>query len=138
MSTQVSGKCPIIGETLALELISEIETQKLKELERANEEGHLRTILEGTAELRDWKDFLSAYVASGRRQHGLEALMVVGFPLGPVPEAIRSLLVETVDLSDKAGWKYLQALPVKRSVRRPCCVRNGWFISLLVRRGPPL
>ena len=39
MSTQVSGKCPIIGETLALELISEIETQKLKELERANEEG---------------------------------------------------------------------------------------------------
>ena len=31
MSTQVSGKCPIIGETLALELISEIETQKLKE-----------------------------------------------------------------------------------------------------------
>ena len=37
-------------------------------VERANEEGHLRTILEGTAELRDWKDFLSAYVASGRRQ----------------------------------------------------------------------
>ena len=68
MRTQVSGKCPIIGETLALEFISEIETQKLKELERANEEGHLRTILEGTAELRDWKDFLSAYVASGRRQ----------------------------------------------------------------------
>ena len=61
MSTQVSGKCPIIGETSALELISEIETQKLKESERANEEGHLRTILEGTAELREWKDFLSAY-----------------------------------------------------------------------------
>ena len=55
--------------------------------------------------------------------------MAVGFPLGPLPEAIRSLLVETVDLSDKAGWNYLQALPVKRSVRKTL-LRSKWMVHL--------
>ena len=65
--------------------------------------------------------------------------MAVGPPLGPVAGAIRSLLVETVDLSDKAGWKYLQdpSSIAGETIREEDPVAFK-MVSLPVRRGPPL
>ena len=129
MSTHVSGRCPIIGESLALELIAEIETQKLRELEQKTVDSHLRAYGWTDDHYGSWRKGMSRFVRTGKRSHGLEALMARESPMGPLTETTRSLLVEELDLTEKAGWMYLKALPLKRATRK-ALLRSQWCLHL--------
>ena len=53
-------------------------------------------------------------------------------PFGDLSETIRSLLVEELDLTDKAGWSYIKALPIKRSLRKTL-LRSRWCVHIFSR-----
>ncbi|OLP91876.1 Copia protein [Symbiodinium microadriaticum] len=112
ITTHVSGSCPFIGETKALELINELETRKLEQLKVKTLEAQLK--MRGIEATTSFEVQLQEYRRTGRRADGLKALMCEDSVFGNLTEVQRCSLIQEVDLSDKAGHKYLKALPVKR------------------------
>ena len=125
--THVSGSCPFIGETRALELISEIEARKLEQLKVNTLETQMKVLgleTEITFETR-----LVEYRRAGRRADGLGALMAKDSLFGELTESQRCALVQDIDLSDEAGVRYLKALPIKRSLRRKL-LSSQWIVNM--------
>ena len=116
ITTHVSGSCPFIGETKALELINELETRKLEQLKVKTLEAQLK--MRGIEATTSFEVQLQEYRRTGRRADGLKALMCEDSVFGNLTEVQRCSLIQEVDLSDKAGHKYLKALPVKRAMRK--------------------
>ncbi|CAE7467813.1 RE1 [Symbiodinium necroappetens] len=129
IAAQTIGNCPVISEAQALSLIAELEQAKVNELEGHVSDGQLRVLNWDLEELRSWEGAMATYVATGKRHHGLEALMMPSFPFGQIDESIRGLLVEDVDLSDQAGWNYLKAMPIRRAMRKRL-FRTSWIVHL--------
>ncbi|CAE7454971.1 unnamed protein product, partial [Symbiodinium necroappetens] len=129
IAAQTIGNCPVISEAQALSLIAELEQAKVNELEGHVSDGQLRVLNWDLEELRSWEGAMATYVATGKRHHGLEALMMPSFPFGQVDESIRGLLVEDVDLSDQAGWNYLKAMPIRRAMRKRL-FQTSWIVHL--------
>ncbi|CAE7189867.1 TY5A [Symbiodinium sp. KB8] len=129
IAAQTIGNCPVISEAQALSLIAELEQAKVNELEGHVSDGQLRVLNWELEELRSWEGAMATYVATGKRHHGLEALMMPSFPFGQVDESIRGLLAEDVDLSDQAGWNYLKAMPIRRAMRKRL-FQTSWIVHL--------
>ena len=127
ITTHVVGACPFIGETQALELIGEIEARKLEQLKINTLESQLR--LHGLEPRVSFEARLQEYIRTGKRTEGLRALMSEDSFLGELTEAQRCSLVQDIDLSDQAGFKYLKALPIKRASRRRL-MTSRWMVHL--------
>ena len=132
ISTHVSGACPFIGESRALELIGELENRKLDQLKMAMVETQLR--LYGMEARPSYGAQLTEYRRTGARTDGLKALMCEDSPWSSLTEAQRCALIQDIDLSDKAGHKYLKALPVKRSMRRRL-MSTQWLVHVYSGEG---
>ncbi|CAE7249757.1 RE1, partial [Symbiodinium natans] len=131
LRTHVAGSCPMLGEAQALNIIQELEEQKLQRLHDNVQEGHLRA-LEHILN-KEFGDYLNEYVLSGDRRVGLQALMDESSPFGVLTEAQRCMLIQDLDLSDKAGQTYVKSLPVKRAMRRKL-LQNPWIVHLFSGR----
>ncbi|CAE7334558.1 TY2B-C, partial [Symbiodinium sp. CCMP2456] len=132
ITTHVSGACPFIGEAKALELIGEIENRKLEQLKVAMVETQLR--LHGVEAQLNYGAQLSEYRRTGSRTEGLKALMCEDSVFGCLTEAQRCALAQDIDLSDKAGHKYLKALPVKRAMRKKL-MSTQWLVHVYSGEG---
>ncbi|CAE7918112.1 TY1B-DR3, partial [Symbiodinium necroappetens] len=132
ITTHVSGACPFIGEAKALELIGEIENRKLEQLKVAMVETQLR--LHGVEAQLNYGAQLSEYRRTGSRTEGLKALMCEDSVFGCLTEAQRCALAQDIDLSDKAGHKYLKALPVKRAMRKKL-MTTQWLVHVYSGEG---
>ena len=132
ITTHVSGACPFIGESRALELIGELESKKLDQLKISMLETQLR--LHGMEAQLNYAARLAEYRRTGQRTHGLKALMCEDSAFGSLTEAQRCMLVQDIDLSDKAGHKYLKALPIKRAMRRRL-MTTQWLVHLYSGEG---
>ena len=129
ITAQTVGNCPVIPEGQALRLIAELEEAKVNELEGHVSDGQLRILTWDLNELRSWENAMATYVATGKRHSGLEALMMSSSPFGQVDASIRSLMVDDVDLTDKAGWNYLKAMPLRRAMRKRLH-KTSWIVHL--------
>ena len=127
ISTHVSGSCPFIGETQALELIGEIEARKLEQLKLNTVCTQLRMVGIETEAAFDMK--MAEYRRTGDRVDGVRALMASDSAFGNLSEAQRCMLVQDIDLSDEAGKRYLKALPLRRAVRRRL-LGTRWVVNL--------
>ena len=127
ITTHVAGSCPFIGEAKALQLIEEIETRKLEQLKVKTLEAQLK--LRGIEATVSFEAQLHEYRRTGNRADGLRALMCEDSVFGTLTEAQRCSLIQDVDLTDKAGHKYLKALPVKRAMRRRL-MSSRWMVHL--------
>ena len=127
LATQVSGNCPMIGETQALQLIQELEERKLEQLRGHVKEGVFR--IAGQLIPRCFEGYMSDYVQSGHRADGLRALQREDSALGTLSEAHMCSLVEDINLDAHAGHRYLKALPFKRSQRKRM-MRTKWIVHL--------
>eukprot|EP00439_Symbiodinium_sp_Y106_P022158 s6090_g2.t1 len=125
--THVAGSCPFIGEARALQLIEEIEARKLEQLKVKTLETQLK--MRGIEATVSFEAQLHEYRRTGRRTDGLQALMCEDSVFGVLTEAQRCSLIQEVDLSEKAGHKYLKALPVKRAMRRRL-MSSRWMVHL--------
>ena len=132
ITTHVSGACPFIGESKALELIGELEARKLEQLKVATVDSQLR--LRGVETQLSYSALLAEYRRTGSRTDGLRALMARGSAFGDLTEAQRCLLAQDIDLSDKAGHRYLKALPVKRAMRKRL-MSTQWLVHLYSGEG---
>ena len=132
ITTHVSGACPFIGESRALELIGELENKKLEQLKISMLETQLR--LHGVEAQLNYVAQLAEYRRTGERTHGLKALMCEDSAFGSLTEAQRCMLIQDIDLSDKAGHKYLKALPIKRAMRRRL-MSTQWLVHLYSGEG---
>ncbi|OLP84473.1 Transposon Ty1-NL2 Gag-Pol polyprotein [Symbiodinium microadriaticum] len=132
ISTHVSGACPFIGESRALELIGELENRKLEQLKMTTVETQLR--LHGMEARPSYGAQLAEYRRTGTRTDGLKALMCEDSPWSSLTEAQRCALIQNIDLSDKAGHKYLKALPVKRSMRKRL-MSTQWLVHVYSGEG---
>ena len=132
ISTHVSGACPFIGEARALELIGELEGRKLEQLKVATVTTQLR--LQGMEAKTTYNVQLAEYRRTGNRNDGLKALMCEDSVFGCLTEAQRCALAQDVDLSDKAGHKYLKMLPVKRAMRKRL-MSTQWLVHLFSGEG---
>ena len=132
LTTHVSGACPFIGEARALELIGELENRKLEQLKVSMLETQLR--LCGIEAQRTYGIHLAEYRRTGDRAKGLQALMCEDSAFGCLTESQRCALAQDIDLSDKAGHRYLKALPVKRAMRRRL-MSTQWLVHLYSGQG---
>ena len=132
ITTHVSGACPFIGEAKALELIGELENRKLEHLKAATVENQLR--MHGMEAQLNYGTQLAEYRRTGKREEGLKALMCEDSLFGCLTEAQRCALAQDIDLSDKAGHRYLKALPVKRAMRKRL-MSTQWLVHLYSGEG---
>ena len=116
IKTSVVGSCPTVSEAQALTLIKQLEDKKLEDLKRRTSEG--KKSLKGMENGNNFKKYLKDYVSQGQRTSLLAAINADDSIYKGVPETIKSSLAEEINISDKAGWNYLAALPVNRRTRK--------------------
>ncbi|CAE7607397.1 unnamed protein product [Symbiodinium sp. CCMP2592] len=124
---KVVGRCPVVAESQALDLIYEIECQKLRQLEFATK-ATAKSVWLWDVE-KPWARHLDDFVRVGGRGAQLRAMSTEGSPFGKWPEMDRALVAENVELDNKAGWSYLRALPGSRQ-RRKRLMSSSWVIHL--------
>ena len=121
------GRCPVVAESQALDLIYEIECQKLKSLENATRATAKAMWLWDVD--KPWAQHMEDFVWNGDRTSQLAAMSVEGSPFASWTVLEKSLLAENVELTDKAGWVYLRALPGSRQ-RRKRMMSLPWVVHL--------
>ena len=124
---EIVGRCPVVAEAQALDLIKEIESQKLQSLENAT--GATARALWLWDSTRPWAQHLSDFVKIGGRAAQLAAMTAPGSPFSAWSEMERALIAENIELSDRAGWSYLRALPGSRQ-RRKRMMALPWVVHL--------
>ncbi|CAE7319561.1 RE1, partial [Symbiodinium sp. KB8] len=124
---EIVGRCPVVAEAQALDLIKEIESQKLQSLENAT--GATARALWLWDSTRPWARHLSDFVKIGGRAAQLAAMTAPGSPFSAWSEMERALIAENIELSDRAGWSYLRALPGSRQ-RRKRMMALPWVVHL--------
>ena len=132
LKTFVKGNHPMLGELQALEIISQLEDMKLRELEGNTLDTKVR--LMDAEEAITWDYSLARYVQTGERAHALEALLQPASPLGVLPDGQPALMTPTVNLDNKSGWKYLKTLPIRRSTRR-AMMEKRWSVRCFAGDG---
>ena len=123
----IVGRCPVVAETQALDLIYEIECEKLRELRSATKANAKSLWMWATD--KPWAQHLEMFVREGGRAHQLQAMNAMGSPFLGWSELDKSLASEGIDLGDKAGWTYLRALPGSRQ-RRKRLMSMPWVVHL--------
>ncbi|CAE7817000.1 unnamed protein product, partial [Symbiodinium necroappetens] len=111
----------------ALDLIYEIECEKLRELRSATKANAKSLWMWATD--KPWAQHLETFVREGGRVHQLQAMNAMGSPFLGWSELDKSLASESIDLGDKAGWIYLRALPGSRQ-RRKRLMSMPWVVHL--------
>ena len=106
---RVVGKCPLVGEACALDLIRELEELKVAELEMSTSRT-ANAIWSWDCE-QDWATHLESFLTNGSRGSQLLALSTSDSPFRALTEPQRASLAEEILLTDKAGWDYLKAFP---------------------------
>ena len=132
LRTFVKGNHPMLVETQALELISQLEDLHLQELQDTTMATLVRSV--GSDEAKDWDSLLDQYVLTGQKDRLLSALLSRGSPLGDIPSNVMALAAIGVDLDDKSGWKYLKSLPFNRKLRK-AMITKRWSVRLFRRTG---
>ena len=130
LRTFVKGNHPMLAETQALEIISQLEDHHLRSLEDS------ATLVRPLdyEEVKSWDFMLGKFAATGERGCLLEALSSSCSPLGLLSQHVLSLAAVHVGLDDKQGWRYLKALPLNRSTRKAMMTRR-WIARLYRRDG---
>ena len=124
---KVVGKCPLIGEAQALQLIKELEDKRVEDLQRSTM-AMQRTLWLWNQEAT-WSKHLHAFLCTGERTSQLMALEAEDSPFHALSSTVKGVMAEDLVLNDKAGWKYLQAIPVSRR-RRKLLMSKEWVINL--------
>ena len=119
--------CPYMQERQALELISELETSKLKEFEQQVQT--LECELQSLQSPTDPTEALRNYVSSGKRSDALKAVFCQPY-LEDVPEAVKVRLAESIPLSDQSGKHVIKRLPLPRPARRSLLASPRWVVHL--------
>ena len=132
LKTFVKGNHPMLAETQALDIISQLEDLQLQALEAQTTETFMRSL--DVEDLKTWDFLLGKFVATGERGCLLEALTSAQSPFGLLPPHVISLAAVHVGLDDKQGWKYLKALPMNRSTRKAMMTKR-WIVRLYRREG---
>ena len=124
---KVIGQCPLIGEAQALELIKELETKRVEDLQRST------AAMQRTLWLWDqgcqWSRHVEVFLDNGSRGAQLLAMEAEDSPFVDLPSTLKGSLAEDVVLTEKAGWNYLKALPVSRRKRKQL-MSSPWVLNL--------
>ena len=124
---RVIGKCPLIGETQALQLIKELEDKRVEDLQRTT--AAMQRALWLWDQDADWSKHLHAFLKSGERAQQLKAIDAEDSPFTTLSSFTKGAMAEDLVLNNRAGWKYLQALPVSRR-RRKLLMASEWVVNL--------
>ena len=127
LKTYTRGPFAMIVETQALALIAQLEEKKVHQLREHTMEGI--KMMKATRMTSSFNWELESYVQSGQRPAALKALLHEDSAIGTLSETQRGLMAIDVDVSDKAGWKYLRALPVRRSYRKAMMTKR-WAVRI--------
>ncbi|CAE7296882.1 RE1 [Symbiodinium sp. KB8] len=130
---RVVGRCPIIGETQALDLIRELEDQRVDELRRTTMSTQRALWL--WDEKATWSRCLERFLQDGTRVQQLQALEAEDSPFAGLDASTKSALAEELVLNNKAGWNYLKALPISRRKRKQL-MTSQWIVNLFAGPNP--
>ncbi|CAE7892782.1 RE1, partial [Symbiodinium necroappetens] len=135
------GRCPVVAESQALELIHEIECRKLQSLENATRATAKALWMWDVK--KKWAQHLSDFVGTGGRVSQLAAMSSEGSPFIQWTDLEKSLIAENVELTDKAGWsldpaflelddgKVLVQVDINRSKAEDMNMVSGVYRALL-------
>ena len=131
----IVGSCPLVGEACALDLIKELEESRVRALRET-------TLTTASAlwtwdQAKPWAQHLENFVKTGTRATQLMALDAEDSPLRHLDARIKATLAEEIDLSTRAGWSYLKALPLSRHKRRRM-MTQPWVVHLYAGKGKGL
>ena len=129
----VVDKCPVIGETQALDLIKELEAKRVEEL-RENTRATQKALWLWDETAR-WARHLEVFLQDGTRARQLLAMETDDSPFKDLEASTKAAMAEELALDDRAGWNYLKALPVSRRKRKQL-MRCQWVVNLFAGPGP--
>ena len=129
LKTGISGNtCPYVQEGQALQLIAELEANRLETLKEQVE--NLQCKLEESMQPPDPTEALRKYARTGERRDGLAALLAQPYFQG-LPEALIASLAEAIPKSgEDEGRALLKRLPLKRAARRALLSAPLWAVHL--------
>ena len=128
LHTGVSANaCPYVQEGQALQLIAELEANRLEVLEQVD---NLQCRLEESSCPLDPTEALRRYAKTGERKDGLAAVMSQPYFRGVPEGAIASLAESFQGLGVDNGRAILKKLPLKRSARRALLAAPLWAVHL--------
>ena len=123
----IVGRCPVVAESQALDLIYEIECEKLRQLQYATR-ATAKSIWLWDVE-KPWARHLEDFVRVGGRGAQLRTMTAEGSPFASWTELERSLAAEHVELDNRSGWTYLRAIPGSRQKRKRM-MSMPWVVHL--------
>ncbi|CAE7348343.1 unnamed protein product [Symbiodinium microadriaticum] len=108
-------------------LVQELEDKRVEELQRTT--SAMQRALWLWDQDATWSKHLHMFLRHCGRAHQLMTMDAEGSPFSPLSSTVKSSLAEDLVLDDKAGWKYLQAMPVSRR-RRKLLMNSEWVVNL--------
>ncbi|CAE7382697.1 GIP [Symbiodinium sp. CCMP2592] len=133
---KVSGGCPELSETAALELISKIEAEKLERLRRSTVETERATLRAQMVEVNTiWERSLRTYVEDGKFEDGFRAVVSMPWCQDLPKEHLVKLAVD-VPGTDAKAWELMKTLGFNRRMRKRL-MHKDWVVKFFSgARGP--
>ena len=136
ISLKVSAGCPELSETLALELISKIETEKLEQFRRKTAETELAVMRAKMVEVTTlWESSLREYVENGKFDDGFRAVASMPW-FADLPREHLVKLATDLPKDEGQAWELMKSLGLNRRVRKRLMHRD-WVVKFYSgKRGP--
>eukprot|EP00439_Symbiodinium_sp_Y106_P005521 s9192_g1.t1 len=132
LKTSLKGGCPQLNKSQALQLVKELESAKLGELD-----GRLRRVQAhlSASEGIDLDQALDNFVGSGSLGAAIALIKNAPF-LAQVPNEVSHRLA--VDLEGINVWEVIKGLPFNRRVRKRLHQSHMWVVQLGIGQGDPI
>ncbi|CAE7327876.1 RE1 [Symbiodinium sp. CCMP2592] len=133
ISLKVSAGCPELSETMALELISKIEAEKLERLRRNIADAELASRRAQLVEVSTlWERSLRSYVQQGKFEDGFRAVASMPW-CEDLPREHLVKLVRDLPAQDGQAWELMKSLGLNRRMRKRL-MHKDWVLKLFSGR----
>ena len=125
---KVSAGCPELSETKALELISQIEAEKLEQFRKKMAETELATRRAQLVEIDTlWERSLRTYVENGKFDDGFRAVASMPWCMDLPREHLVKLVMDLPSGEDQA-WELMKGLGFNRRMRKRL-MHKDWMVK---------
>ncbi|CAE7803587.1 RE1 [Symbiodinium sp. CCMP2592] len=126
---RVNSGCPEMSEATALELIAEIEQEKIAQLSNRTEETKKAVARARAVQLDPcWERSMKEYVKNGKFEDGFSALAAAPWATGELHEDLAKIVTD-LPKDETEAWALMQQLGFNRRMRKRLMSKD-WIVKL--------
>ena len=133
---KVKSGCPEVNEATALELISQIEQEKINQLRQKTEETKQAMVRAREVQMDPcWQKSMREYVANGKFEDGYRATASAPWATEEIREDLARIVVD-LPSSESEAWALMQQLGFNRRMRKRLMSKD-WVVKLCSGKRSP-